>query len=267
MSALWRALRCFVSRFLGQVLGRVECLAWIVGSFLWKGLRLLLNLCHFGWFWLFCWCLFGGTGYFFHSTPCPSATGFPLGPRRRQAAEQRNSRNNWKVQVSWESSFEGKEIIFETTNQQDRYIYIYVCIYIRILYMHVCMYVSIYLSICLSVCLCIYVSMYLCIYVSMYLCIYVSMYVSMYVCIYLSIYLSVCLSVYLCIYVSMYLCIYVSMYVSMYARMYVRMHVRMHACMFMHVCMYVRMYVCMYVCVCLITFSIFYTFIRICMYM
>ena len=236
MSALWRALRCFVSRFLGQVLGRVECLAWIVGSFLWKGLRLLLNLCHFGWFWLFCWCLFGGTGYFFHSTPCPSATGFPLGPRRRQAAEQRNSRNNWKVQVSWESSFEGKEIIFETTNQQDRYIYIYMCIYICVyIYMHVCMYVCIYLSICLSV----YVSMYLCIYVSMYLCIYVCIYV----CMYLSIYLSVCLSVCLCIYVSMYVC--------MYARMYVRTYVCTYVCMYvyMYVFMYVYMYLCMYVCV------------------
>ena len=202
MSALWRALRCFVSRFLGQVLGRVECLAWIVGSFLWKGLRLLLNLCHFGWFWLFCWCLFGGTGYFFHSTPCPSATGFPLGPRRRQAAEQRNSRNNWKVQVSWESSFEGKEIIFETTNQQDRYIYIYVymCIYICVyIYacMHACMHVCIYLSICLSVCLCIYVSMYLCIYLCIYVCIYVCMYACMHACMYVCTY--VCMYVYVCV--------------------------------------------------------------------
>ena len=238
MSALWRALRCFVSRFLGQVLGRVECLAWIVGSFLWKGLRLLLNLCHFGWFWLFCWCLFGGTGYFFHSTPCPSATGFPLGPRRRQAAEQRNSRNNWKVQVSWESSFEGKEIIFETTNQQDRYIYIYMCVYIYV-YIYICMYVCIYLSVCLS--------MYLCIYVSMYLCIYVSMYVSMYVCIYLS----VCLSVY----VSMYLCMYVCMHVCMYVRMYVRMYV----CMF--ICMYLCMFICIYVCMCV--FNYFFNLLHI----
>ena len=178
MSALWRALRCFVSRFLGQVFGRVECLAWRVESFLWKGLWLLLNLCHFGWFWLFCWCLFGGTGYIFHSTPCPSATGFPLGPRRRQAAEQRNS---------WESSFEGKEMIFETTNQQDRYIYIYVSIYL-----------SIYLSIYVSIYLCIYVSVYLCNYVSMYLCMYlcvcVCMYACMYVCMYeRRMYVSMCL--------------------------------------------------------------------------
>ena len=202
MSALWRALRCFVSRFLGQVLGRVECLAWIVESFLWKGLRLLLNLCHFGWFWLFCWCLFGGTGYFFHSTPCPSATGFPLGPRRRQAAEQRNSRNNWKVQVSWESSFEGKEIIFETTNQQDRYIYI--CMY-------VCMYLSIYLSICLSVCLSVCLCIYLSIYRSIYLSIYLSIDLSIYRSIDLSIYLSIYLPIYLSIYLSTYLLIYLSL--------------------------------------------------------
>ena len=199
MSALWRALRCFVSRFLGQVLGRVECLAWIVGSFLWKGLRLLLNLCHFGWFWLFCWCLFGGTGYFFHSTPCPSATGFPLGPRRRQAAEQRNSRNNWKS-----TSQLGIIIWRERNNLWNHksarsiyiYIYVYMCIYIYVyIYMHACMHACMYLSIYLSVCLSVYVSMYLCIYVS----IYVSMYVSMYVC------MHACMHV--CMYVCMYVCI------------------------------------------------------------